>query len=283
MCSFTLLADRIVLKSNRVEVNVVSDDLVYGKDIIANLPAMIDDFQLAIGSYPDFKAKIYLSHDKEDFEKLTSRYGGITEFSRAFYNKRDKRIYIKSYHEIENREAFYQILLHEYIHAFIDYHLKDAPLWFHEGMAVYFSKQYSLQMTVNLGLDYLAGDVKHISRMEKYYPDNSINLSSFYAKSVQAVRYLYQEDSSAFSSLFESKGHFTSAIIKAYKMTPTKFYKEFESSFKFKIYINAMYGLLSAIWVLLPIFLFIGWYKQSKKREKAIEEMPEDEEDVKII
>ena len=282
ICSLNLFSEKIVLKNERIEVTCEEQDLAFAQNIIDVLPNMIDDFQVSIGSYPDFVAKIYLSHDREDFQRLTNHFSGITEFSNAFYSNRNKQIYIKSYFEIENNQQFHTILLHEYIHAFIDYYLKDAPLWFHEGMAVYFSRQYSLQMSINLGLDYLSGDVRDISKMERDYPFNSLNLSSFYAKSAQAVKFLYEENKNEFSNLFNKKAHFNSAFTTTFKTTRMIFYKDFEKSFKRKIILNTGYGIFSALWALLPIVLLLGWHRQSKKRQKEIDEMP-DEDEVKII
>ena len=274
----TLFGVKELLNYDRLTLYYDKADLPLAEMIGEQLPLIIDNFQQTIGVYPEFKAKIYLSHDREDFQSRVDLFGGITEFSNAFYSKRDNYIYIKSYFEIGDRDTFLRILLHEYIHAFIDYHFKDAPLWFHEGMAIYFAQQYSTQMTVNLGMDYLAGNVKELAQMEDYYPMQSHNLSSFYAKSALAVKMLHQKDSGAFSTLFVSVKRFDSAFFRSYKKSKTKFYSEFEKKFKAKMYFSVVYALFTFVWILLPILMFFGWIKQSRKREEQIEAMESDEE-----
>ncbi len=243
---------------------------------------MIDDFQMTIGAYPDFIAKIYLSHDKNDFKNITNSFGGITEYSNAFYDSGSKKIFIKSYFDVDNRNEFYTILLHEYIHAFIDDSLDKVPLWFHEGMAVYFSQQYSTQMALNLGIDYLTNDVKRLDKMENNYPVNSLNLSSFYAKSAQAVRFLHKEYPNGLSKMFNKKGNFNIVFTSSFNMTKKMFYQKFEKKFTRGVYLNIIYAIVSVLWMVLPVIILIGWYRQSKKRQLVYDEM-EDSNQIKIL
>ena len=279
----SLWSDKIMLKDDLIEVEANFQDKILAQEIMEHLPKLIDRFQMEIGVYPQFKAKIYLSHDKQDFSNLVATFGGITEHSNAFYSRRDSVIYIKGFLEIGNKESFFQILHHEYIHAFIEHHFKDAPLWFHEGMAIHFSKQFDTNMVYALGLDYLASNIIPISSMERDYPENSRSLTSFYAKSAMAVEYLYQKDNLAFSRMFTVSPHFNIAFNGSFGFSKEKFYYDFEKEFKKKIIINVVYVVGTLLGLVFPVILIWGWLRRLIKKRKKLPEINDDSDDDIII
>lgn len=278
----SLCSDKIILKDDLIEVQANQEDIVLAQEIMGHLPNLIDRFQMEIGVYPKFKARIYLSHDKQDFKNIVATFGGITEHSNAFYSRRDSVIYIKSFVELGNKEMFYQILHHEYIHAFIEYHLKDAPLWFHEGMAIHFSKQFDTNMVYSLGLDYLLGDISKISQMGSSYPENSNDLTTFYAKSAMAVEYLYNLDNNDFGRIFTSHSRFNLAFNRSFGFSLEKFYTDFEREFQHKIILNVIYSLGTLVGLILPIIFIWGWILRTVRRRKN-PLPPEDDSDDDVI
>lgn len=281
-----LWGEKVVYHDDLIEVVADKRDAVLAQQIMGHLPSLIGRFQMEIGVYPKFKAKIYLSHNQKDFQNIAATFGGITEHSNAFYSRRDSVIYIKSFLEIGNAESFYQILHHEYIHAFIDYHLHNVPLWFHEGMAVHFSKQFSTNMVYSLGVDYLLKKMPHISTMERNYPTDSGSLPTFYAKSAMAVKYLHEQDSPALSLMFRTDKSFNRAFNQSFGKSLEMFYYDFEQDFQKKIILNVVYSLGTMLGLIFPVIFIWGWIRRSlikKKRDKsAPEEDDNNDEDVII-
>lgn len=278
-----LNSQKVSYKNELIEVIANHEDKGLAQEIMDHLPKLIDRFQMDIGVYPKFRQEIYLSHDRSDFQDLVATFGGITEHANAFYSRRDSIIYIKSFLEIGNKETFYQILHHEYIHAFIDYHFKDAPLWFHEGMAIHFSKQFTSNMVYSLGLDYLSSEITPINDMERQYPKEKRKLTSFYAKSAMAVEYLHKQDKLAFSSIFESNSRFNIAFNQSFAMSLEKFYNDFEKDFKKKIILNVIYTMGTFIGLIFPIIFIWGWIRRILKRSKfPSQDDNEDDDDVII-
>lgn len=277
-----LWAEKVFYGNDLIEVQANQEDEALAQEVMEHLPKLIGQFQMDIGVYPKYKARIYLSHNQQDFKNLVATFGGITEHSNAFYSRQDSVIYIKSFLELGNKENFYQILHHEYIHSFIDYHLKDAPLWFHEGMAIHFSKQFSTNMVYALGLDYLSGDIPKIKQMEHHYPEETANLTTFYAKSAMAVEYLYKKDNLAFSEIFTSNPYFNIAFNQSFGFSKEKFYDEFERDFQEKIILNAIYSLGTFVGLIFPIIFIWGWILRVVRRKKN-PPPPEDDADDDVI
>jgi len=281
----SLWSDKIIFIDDLIEVEANPQDRFLAEEIMEHLPKLIDRFQMEIGVYPKFKQKIYLSHDKEDFQNLVATFGGITEHSNAFYSRRDNIIYIKSFMEIGNSSTFYQILHHEYIHAFIDYHFKDAPLWFHEGMAIHFSRQFSTNMVYALGLDYITNKLPTIATMEVKYPQDSSKLTSFYAKSAMAVDFLHEKNSSAFSLMFTTHPNFNIAFNKSFGFSKERFYYDFEEDFKGQIILNTIYTGGTMLGLVFPLIFFWGWIRRlfKRRKEKPQRDAEESDDDDVII
>ncbi len=277
-----LRANKVIYTDDLIEVQANQQDRVFAQDIMEHLPKLIDRFQMDIGVYPQFKARIYLSHDQQDFQNIVATFGGITEHSNAFYSRQDSVIYIKSFLELGNKESFYQILHHEYIHAFIEYHFKDAPLWFHEGMAIHFSQQFSTNMVYALGVDYLSQAIPSINEMENKYPQDSRMLTTFYAKSAMAVEYLHKLDKLAFSKMFTTHKYFNIAFNRSFGFSKEKFYYDFEKDFREKIILNAIYSLATLLGLVFPIIFIWGWIRRAFIRSK-ISPIDEDDSDDDVI
>lgn len=278
-----LYGDKVIFQDDLIEVQANQQDKYLAQEIMNHLPKLIDRFQMDIGVYPKFKARIYLSHDQQDFQNLVAAFGGITEHSNAFYSRQDSVIYIKSFLELGNKESFYQILHHEYIHAFIEHHFQDAPLWFHEGMAIHFSQQFSTDMVYALGLDYLSNNIPPIAEMANKYPQDSRRLTTFYAKSAMAVEYLHQENSTAFSKLFRSHTYFNIAFNRSFGFSLEKFYYDFEEDFRNKIILNAIYSLGTLLGLIFPIIFIWGWLRRLFKRKEKTKHAEDDADDDIII
>ncbi|MGH7496101.1 MAG: DUF1570 domain-containing protein [bacterium] len=148
---------------------------------------------------------IFLFKNKNSFKPYTLPAHQKVPSVAGYFLARPDRNYIAI--NAEARAA--QIIYHEYLHFFVNNNLPDAPLWFNEGLAEYYStfesnedktriglpvahhmaflKQHatSLKPTALISLDQLLekGDILH---------EEETKIGSFYAQSWLLVHYLMQ-------------------------------------------------------------------------------------------
>jgi isopentenyl phosphate kinase len=82
---------------------------------LQNISKMLDDrignLQMELGIYPSIKVPIYIIPNRIEYHKLSFGKEDIVEFSDAFYNAEEGRIYIRSGDQIV--ENYLKILMHE--------------------------------------------------------------------------------------------------------------------------------------------------------------------------
>lgn len=229
----------------------------------------IDRFQKTIGFYPDIQAVIIVSPDKQYYASLTSGYSGIIEFSEAFYSSSAGKIYIRNPRDLRDYSRLRKIILHEYIHLFIDSVFSRVPLWFHEGMAVYFSEGISFDRQVLFAKDHVLGNTEPLTEMREGYPESRARWQSFYTKSALALQYLYSNHKDNFFRLWELSEEiesFDSAFLQAFGMTTMMFSNQFEEHLKERFRIEILLSFTGFLWSLLPLILLVAYIR---KRIKA--------------
>lgn len=264
-----LLADYnwIEIKKDNVKFIGSRSDSVIIKQLSVKLQKEINNFQMRISQYPKHQVKIVVAPDKEFYQKLIGKNRGIIEFSEAFFSHGNKTIYIKNLDNV-NFNSLNRILLHEYIHLFVDYYFSDAPLWFHEGMAVYFSDPLDYGREINFAFDHIVGNIPDLANMEKNYPENRAKWRSFYSLSALTLKYLYDEEKKSFYLLWdlaEKDYTFERAFRTSFFMSLPRFYKKMDNILQERLKVEILMSLSGFIWALLPIILIIGWIRKRIK------------------
>jgi len=227
-----------------------------------------------VGSYLDIPVNVVIAPNSKVYEDWTSQQAAIMEFSTGFYNRRNRTIFLKNPRYLKNVSNIRKLLLHEYIHHFVFAYWKDPPLWFNEGMAVYFSKDMGIERELNFAKNYILGNSRPLKKMEKTYPANMIEWESFYAKSGLAVKYLYSKKRKTFYNLWdkaESTGNFEIAFLNSFFMTTKTFSDQFEDYSKNHFRAEILMASTGLIWGLLPIILVIGVIRKKIKNKKIVE------------
>ncbi|MCF7911152.1 MAG: hypothetical protein K9M99_01385 [Candidatus Cloacimonetes bacterium] len=240
------------------------------------LAADIGDFQKKIGHYPLLETHIIIAADQKEYESFLQSSSGIQEFSQAIYRHSTNTIYIRSPRDNLRYQELNKILLHEYIHSYVFHYFSNAPLWFHEGMAVYFSNDFSHNRELGLARDYLFGNTMPLSEMRQNYPVNRIEWESFYAKSALAVRYLSINKSGQFYRLWdfaEDSGQFNASFLRSFKYTALDFSLFFEEYCKTHFRSEIILALSGMIWLLFPLLFIIGYIRRSRKMRQKLAEM----------
>ena len=258
-----------------ITVNVFSDkDVRYIDNIKSELSDRIVKFQFEIKSFPDIDIVINVAPDKATYSSWVRGKEKVFENSSAFTNLKTYEIFIKNPTQFSDSRKFINVLLHEYIHIFIDYHFKDAPLWFHEGMANYFSEKQTLNQTLNyirnnaFNKNYLL--IKYAYR----YPEQKANIEPYYFQATLIVKRTFEDKMNNLINLFyssEEYDKFSEAFFAVFGKTQEEYLRNFEKEinnfFKTHFYI----GIMLLTWSLFPIFLIIAKIKQNRRTKRLLQ------------
>jgi hypothetical protein len=291
LCFWQVLpAFTVTAKYDYITVKYPAQDSLIVQDMIEIFSTNLDDFHRQLGQYPELPIMIIILSDEEEYYEYAQTSSEIIEFSRAFYSPRTGTIYLRDPREQQNFVQINRILLHEYIHHFVNHYWVNEPLWFTEGMAVYFSGDLNMDREINFVKNYILGNSLKLEQMKYNYPENMIEWESFYAKSGLAVKYLFKNNYREFLTFWEygARGlNFESAFLHSFYMTPRDFSLLFEDYSKKHFTTEILLASTSLIWGILPLILMIGWIRKKiiaariKKRweneELAERELPDTE------
>jgi hypothetical protein len=217
-----------------------------------------------MGFYPDKQLAVVIAPDKTYYNQIARRIGPIGEESQALFTSAHNIVYIRSPRDASAFQGIDDTILHEYIHYFISMSFYDAPLWFHEGMAVYFSGQYNWEMGYVLAKSYLMGTAIPLREMD-HYPVNRLEWQSFYAKSAMAVRYLSMQNRDQFTrfwQLSERTHSFPTAFYQAFFHTTVAFDREADDAIKRQMVGYMILVVSGLVWAALPIVLILGYFRR---------------------
>lgn len=251
------------------------------------LDTRIDDLQMELGIYVDSRVEIRIVKDHKSYQHLALGKNKIVEFSNAFYSSREQRIYIRSAAEIA--ESYLQVLMHEYIHWYLEKIFVHTPLWFHEGLATQYSGQMGFEKYL-LFLQYsFFGKHSDLFRMSYSYPENRSEWDLFYLSSSMAVNYMRQKRAKDWNNFWSlvadqhrsgKKADFTLNFNQAFHSDLFSFHIQFRKylrSLKIQYLIFSINGLLA---MLLP-FILIAAHFRKRRRMAKLPDLPEpvDEQD----
>ncbi len=215
-----------------------------------------------------------IAADSKVYDGWIQNHSAIMEHSAGFYNRSNRSIFLKNPKYLKNVSNIRKLLLHEYIHHFVGSFWKNPPLWFNEGMAVYFSNNMGIERELNFAKNYVLGNSLPLEQMKKTYPENMIEWESFYAKSGLAVKYLYSKNRKSFYRLWDkagSTGDFEKAFLNSFFMTTRTFSDQFEDYSKIHFRAEILMASTGLIWGVLPLILIVGVIRKKIKNKKTVE------------
>ncbi len=254
----------------------------YIKRFAKYLEKDVDTFQRKIGKYPDYKVKIIVAKNDKDYLEIIKPKKKIIEFSNAVYFPGSNTIVIKNPKFVIDYDTIHRVVLHEYIHSFVHYYFYNPPLWFNEGMAVYFSGDFGIDRELRFVYSYLLmRNPLALNQMKYDYPKNRSEWEFFYSKSALAVKYLYTKNINRFIyfwSRAHKQGDFYKTFRLSYLMSVKTFSKEFEKYCKTHFKLMIVLASSTVLWGLMPILLIIIFIKKKLKYRKIYKtEVIEDE------
>ncbi|MCB5253573.1 MAG: hypothetical protein RBR69_07135 [Candidatus Cloacimonadaceae bacterium] len=244
----------------------------------SSLSHKIADLQITLGIYPKAKVKIYIVHGEENYQKLSLGKAEIVEFSDAFYSGNERVIYIRSQDQIY--ENYLKILLHEYIHWYLEELFTSAPLWFHEGMATYFSGQMGYDRYLLYLKESLINPKSDLFRIGYFYPEDRADWPRFYLSSAMAVRYMQDKHPDQWQRFWDivaayhhkgQKVRFNEAFAAGYHSTLWDFHQDFERYSKRQGYLYLIVAANSLIFAFLAALMPFA----AQKRKRRLQNLPD--------
>jgi len=254
-------------------------------EMLGKLDDNIDAFQMELGVYLDALAPVYLIESGRSYQTLALGKAKIVEFSDAFYSGKEKRIYVKPLASIQENHR--KILLHEYIHWYLEQIFTQTPLWFHEGMATHFSQQMGFEQYLFFLQESFLGKKSDLFRLSYNYPEKKEDWALFYLSSTMAVSYLQEKKNEQWNNFWESVAQqqrknqqipFTEYFNRAFQTTFYNFHKEYAGYIKHLRYQYLFWSINALLALLLPVILIIAW-RIRKKRLSALPDLPLPEDD----
>lgn len=234
----------------------------------------IQALQKKIGSYNDVPVNIVMAANSDVYSDWTHKHSAILEHSSGFYSRDQRTIFLKNPRFLKNVANIRKLLLHEYIHHFVSCYWNNPPLWFNEGMAVYFSGDMGFDRELNFAKNYVLGNSRTLAQMKLSYPKNMIEWESFYAKSGLAVKYLFTKKRRSFYLLWDKSkitDNFETAFLNSFFMTTDTFSNQFEDYAKTHFRIEVIMASTSFIWGVLPLILIVAVIRKKIKNKKTLE------------
>ena len=254
-------------------------------EMLGKLDDNIDAFQMELGVYLDALAPVYLIESDRSYQTLALGKAKIVEFSDAFYSGTEKRIYVKPLASIQENHR--KILLHEYIHWYLEQIFTQTPLWFHEGMATHFSRQMGFEQYLFFLQESFLGKKSDLFRLSYNYPEKKEDWPLFYLSSTMAVSYLKEKKNEQWNNFWElvaqqqrknQQTPFTEYFNRAFQTTFYNFHKEYAGYIKHLRYQYLFWSINALLALLLPVILIIAW-RIRKKRLSALPDLPLPEDD----
>ncbi len=271
-----------------------SKDEKYSRELKQLFSEQMDKFQRKIKHYPDIHVYIRIAPNDKFYKELTQKRAQITSFSDGFTDLRTKEIFLKNPRSIRNLEDYSKLVLHEYIHLFVSWHWPDAPLWFHEGMAVYFSEGISFDRYSDFMKFYAYRPMNLIKDNPNTYPENPHFYSPYYFQSAEAVKKLYLDNPEHFEKFWDLRRMpFDMAFIRAFNTSTDTFLNNFDHNIRKNFLNGIIFMIITLIWSALPVLVIIGalrkkrisrtiikdWEKEQLEEFEYIPEGSEDEGD----
>jgi len=241
----------------------------------SKLSVEIVRFQFCIASFPDIEIAINIAPDKVTYDTWTKNHHVTITDSGAFAELQSNTIFLANQRQSIVDDSVINTLLHEYIHIYIYHHFPDAPLWFQEGMAIYFSRQMSFSYTFQFITNHAFHREYLLLRYAYHYPANRANIEPYYFQAYSIIRKMADDKNVNIANLFEASekyDSFNDAFYSVFGKTPddylSNFKREMDTFFKTNLYI----GIMVLTWLLFPTFLIIAKIKQNSKAKELLKQ-----------
>lgn len=278
------------LRYASIRYSAVTKDTAYASIIVKKLDSRMQEFQLKLGVYPDQSLQLKIIPTRAMYKQITKGKGKLVTYSEAFYSPVEQLIYVRSPDQIPPG-TYDQVLLHEYIHWFLDNTIHHTPLWFHEGMAVYYSGQFGFQSYVSFSRYRFMRIRLSLQEMDYAYPRDKSHWDMFYLTSAFAINYLDSKYPKQYQSFWNNVGYaysrpdnpakakpeFNQLFFYSFNMSVYAFGKIFDHAMARYSWMFPLIGINAVIFAILPFIVYLAWLKNRRKM-KLLPDLPEEKD-----
>lgn len=272
---------KVTIQLRQTHIECIPQDTLFARKVLDRLILLQTNLHRKIGIWPIQPLSVHIARDEVEYKTwIQGSTNPVIEFSQAFYSLSSRSVFLRSPRFLHNHRRIPMILLHEYVHLLIHRIFPDAPLWFHEGMAVYFSEGFEYQRVASLSMGMMLGEDTPLSEMKKGYPRNPLLSGTFYGKSALAVLTLMDFRGGSFMEFWEKGVRYRSferAFWETWYITPDEYSVVFEeiagSWFNKQLLIMSS----SLIWAGLPLLLIVSWIVKRFRKHRLEREWEEEE------
>jgi len=286
--TFGYAYDHYTWNYDYIRVQAAAKDTAYAKSLLSSFHKRIDKFQMNLGVYPSKQINLIILPDRASYNLVTHGKGKLVEHSQAFYSPQEQIIYVRSPDQLVNEE-YERVLMHEYIHWFLDNTMDNVPLWFHEGLAQYYSGQFSFLSYYELTRYRFLGYKLSLQDMVYGYPADRNYWDMFYLTSVFAVNYLDSRHNKEWQEFWNYVGYyydnprdrlsprvdFISAFNYSFRMSLYTYSKTFDKALSRYSWQFPFIGINGLIFALLPFLVFFAWLKGRHRLRNMPDTEPE--------
>lgn len=256
-------------------VTYTEKDQKYIDSVKSELSHLIINFQFEVKSFQDIPVTIHIAPDFKTYKEWIADKEAVFESSLAFADLAKNDIYILHPTNVKDNKRFIRTLLHEYIHIFIHETWHDAPLWFHEGMATYFSEG----VTFTHIMQFMTNNAFHnkylLHKHAHTYPVYKRDIEPFYFQSVMLIKRAFDDDKKRFLLLFEIGNlseSFEETFQSSFNMTIDDLLTSFSLYMAVFFRMSLYKGIILCSWLIFPILLLIARIRKEVKTRKLLKE-----------
>ena len=277
LISSTLFSD--ILESPNLIISYNSKDKKIAEKIILKFSEIAGSVKRDVGIYPVMSQKTHLilCHNKSDYKHYIEEFKTLPEGSIAFAVPKKGCIVIQNPRTMPVNAHFYRVLTHEYNHILLHAIAPDIhiPLWFDEGFAQYFAKQWNFKREFIFVTNALKGNILDLKLFYYHYPKHKNQLEIFYLQSYYTIKFLIDRFSKTrfyeFLEALPSSKNFEITFLKIYGISLIQFIDETRKSIKSHTILTIFYSGFGLFWIIMPLLLFIAYIRKRILRKKIEE------------
>ena len=281
--TFPLFSD--VFESKDLLINYHKDEYKIAKEILFRFSEIMDLVNREVGFYPDISRKItlILCHNKKEFNQYLEQAETLPEGSIAYAIPDKSFIVISNPKTMQFDEDFYKVLTHEYNHILLKIIAPNIfiPLWFNEGFAQYFAKQWNLKREYMFIKNGIMGNMLDLNVYNFNYPKFQDQVDIFYSQSYYTIKYLInrfsKEKFQDYLYALQDSTNFEKTFFLIFQIPLDHFMIKAKDSIKKHAILTVFYSGFGLFWMILPLLLFIAYIRKRLIIKKVEEVWDEDE------
>ncbi|MCK4339565.1 MAG: hypothetical protein KAW87_06225, partial [Candidatus Cloacimonetes bacterium] len=271
------------------------NDHKIAKEILYRFSEIIPSVNREVGFYPDSsfvelrrtgmsgKITLILCHNKKEFNQYLEQAETLPEESIALAIPKRFQIIIQNPRTMPVNADFYTVLIHEYNHILLKIIGPNIfiPLWFNEGFAQYFAKQWNIKREFLFVTNALQGKLLDLNLYFYNYPEFQDQVEVFYLQSYYTIKYLInrfsKEKFQDFLEALHNSTNFEKTFFEIFEIPLNIFMIDAGKSIKTHAILTVFYSGFGLFWMILPLLLLIA-YIRKRLLGKKVEEIWDKEE-----